>query len=247
MSNNIMLVKIGGNILENRKNLESTIFQLRDLLEKVVFQKIIIIPGGGSLANFIRALDNKLKIGDDLAHWAAIYAMDYNGIKLNKKFSDLELINDFHNLKEHLMENSKRDIIIFLPFNFLYQNDELPHNWDVTSDSIALHLAYKLNLNECFLIKDVDGIYVQYQSEVVKEISTKEYRNLEKQGKLSEIQTNIENFKKSKPIDNYLLILIEKYKISCVILNGTASKSRILNYFTASSKDDKTFTKIKRT
>jgi len=247
MSNDLILVKIGGKILEKRVDLDSTISQLKVLIEKKIFRKIIIIPGGGSLANFIRGLDDKLKIGDDLAHWAAIYAMDYNGIELSKNYSDLELTNDFIRLQNRLIEKSNRFIIIFLPFNFLHQNDELPHRWEVTSDSITLHLACKLNLKECFLIKDVDGIYIKDQSDVIQEISTKEYRNLEKHGKLAEIQTNIVNFKRSKPIDNYMLTLIGKYEITCVILNGTASKSRILNFFTASNQSNKAYTKIKHT
>ncbi|GAH95686.1 unnamed protein product, partial [marine sediment metagenome] len=38
----------------------------------------------------------------------------------------------------------------------------------VTSDSIAIYFANKLNLNECYLIKDIEGIYSK-NNEVIKE------------------------------------------------------------------------------
>ncbi|GAH43243.1 unnamed protein product [marine sediment metagenome] len=45
--------KIGGKILENSNNIKSTFSQLAQLFEKEILQKIMVIPGGGSLANFV--------------------------------------------------------------------------------------------------------------------------------------------------------------------------------------------------
>ncbi|GAH20558.1 unnamed protein product, partial [marine sediment metagenome] len=58
--------------------------KLKKLYEDNTLQKIIIIPGGGSYANFIRSIDKKLVLGDDFAHWMAIFSMDYNGKDLNR-------------------------------------------------------------------------------------------------------------------------------------------------------------------
>jgi len=219
MQHNKAVFKIGGKILENSKNLECTISQLKKLYEDNTLQKIIIIPGGGSYANFIRSLDKKLVLGDDLAHWMAIFSMDYNG-------KDLKLL-----------------FPIFLPYNYLKKKDELPHSWDVTSDSIAIYIANKLNLNECYLIKDIEGIHNK-NNEVIKEISTIQYRELKKSGGLVEIGLNQYNLKKSKPIDSYLLTLIDKYKISCILLNGTLKNSRIINYFKNNELENQVYTKI---
>jgi len=225
MLHNDAVFKIGGKILEDYKNLECTISQLKKLYEDNTLQKIIIIPGGGSYANFIRSIDKKLVLGDDIAHWMAILSMDYNGRDLNRLFPDFECIDDFKNI-----QNAKRIFCIFLPYNYLRKKDELPHSWDVTSDSIAIYIANKLKLNECYLIKDIEGIYNK-NNEVIKEISTIQYRELKKSGGLAEIGFNQDNLKKSKPIDSYLLTLIDKYKISCILLNGTLQNSRIINYF----------------
>ncbi|GAI77890.1 unnamed protein product, partial [marine sediment metagenome] len=55
MSIKNIIVKIGGKILENSESIESTISQLKGILHRnSLISKIIIIPGGGSYANFIR-------------------------------------------------------------------------------------------------------------------------------------------------------------------------------------------------
>jgi aspartokinase-like uncharacterized kinase len=233
-----IIVKIGSKILENSDDLESTISQLKILHNKDIFQEIIIIPGGGSYANFVRVLDQKLDIGDDLAHWMAIYAMNFNGKMLNKIYPNIKLFDDFTEL-----QLSKKLISIFLPFNYLYQNDELPHSWDVTSDSITLYLANKLKLTECYLIKDVDGI-IDKQNQLLKEITVDDYKDMKKTNKLLNVQKLGKSLKKSQPIDSYSLELIENYAISCIILNGKAEKHTILDYFIKLENENSIYTKI---
>ncbi|MHA1485709.1 MAG: amino acid kinase family protein [Promethearchaeota archaeon] len=231
--------KIGGKILENSNNIESTFSQLAQLFEKEILQKIIIIPGGGSFANFVRSLDEVLHIGDDLAHWIAIYSMNYNGIMLNRKYPDLENIE-----KLKTFQNAKQIFCIFLPYSFLREDDTLPHNWDVTSDSIALYVANKLKLSQCFLIKNIDGIF-NIDKELIKSISTFKYSELKSSNQLANIIEDDSNVKKSKPIDPYLLKLIEKYKTPCYILNGRPNNRRIVEFFNSAVPDEKKiYTKI---
>ena len=238
MQYNQAIFKIGGQILENSKNIESTISQLTQLYEENILQKILLIPGGGSYANFIRRIDEELMLGDDLAHWMAIYSMNYNGIELNRKYPKLECIGELEKFQD-----AKKKFCVFLPYNDLRKNDTLPHSWDVTSDSIALYIAYKLQLNRCFLIKDVEGIYSN-SMELIKKITTLQYGELKKSGRLAEIGLNQDNLKKSKPIDSYLLTLIDKYKISCILLNGTLQNSRIINYFKNNEMENQVYTEI---
>lgn len=234
------LFKIGGTILEDVENLNSTLSQLSQLYEKGVIQRIILIPGGGSFANFIRKVYNELKFTDELAHWMSIISMNYNGIELGKKFPNLEVFEKYDKLKE-----IDKCFCIFLPYQILKENDKLPHTWQVTSDSIALFLANKLGLKECILIKDVDGI-INEKRQVIKEISAAEYRKLKETGKLLEFQNKDDELKsQSRPIDPYLLTLIEKWNISCVLLNGTSDNQRISDFFDESkSLQEKTYTRI---
>ena len=233
------LFKIGGKILENSNSIKSTFSQLTQLYEEQILQKIIVIPGGGSFANFVRSLDEVLQIGDDLAHWIAIYSMNYNGIMLNRKYPDLESIE-----KLKTFQDAKQIFCIFLPYSFLREDDTLPHNWDVTSDSIALYVANKLKLSQCFLIKNIDGIF-NIDKELIKSISTFKYSELKSSNQLANIIEDDSHVKKSKPIDPYLLKLIEKYKTPCYILNGRSNNQRIVEFFNSAVPDEKKiYTKI---
>ncbi len=229
---NDIILKIGGKIIENPLNLKSTIFQLRELIiNQKIINKIIIIPGGGSYANLIRSMDKKMDFDEDLSHWMAIYAMNTQGTKIINKFPEIEGINNIKPTKKSVNETK---IFLFLPYEFLKQNDELPHSWDVTSDSITIFMANKIGLKECYLIKDIDGI-LDANNKVLREITPKRYKLLKNTKKLLDIQDSIIS-KKSSPIDYYSLDLIEKYKISCVILNGSEKKKSILKFFTNSEK-----------
>lgn len=237
MNRKSIVVKIGGKILKRREEVESVLNQFRTLIENNLLETIVIIPGGGIFANFVRHIDNTLNIGDDISHWMAIYSMNFNGKILSRRYPYLEKTEEFSELKL-----TKENMRVFLPFKYLYQTDELPHSWDVTSDSIALHIAYKLGYKECYLIKDIDGI-MDDKRQFLKEISIKEYELLKKDQKLTQIG-NINELKKSKPIDPYLITLISQHKLSCIILNGKNSNSRILNYFSGVDKTTQIYTKI---
>ncbi len=240
MKHKTAIFKIGGKILENFDNLNSTISQLRQLYKKKLIFNIILIPGGGSFANFIRNAHSELKFTEELAHWMGIISMNYNGLELSKQFPKLEVTEDFNRLK-----NLKKNFCLFLPFQFLKDNDKLPHSWDATSDSITLFLAKELGLNECFLIKDVDGI-LNNKNQVIKEISTLEFKEMKELGKLAELKFDSEELKeRSRPIDPYLTILIDRYKISCIILNGSKNMNRILKYFQAAKPEEEIYTRIK--
>jgi len=239
MPDHSIIVKIGGKILENKENLESTLFQFNYLCEKNFLKKIIIIPGGGSYANFVRKLDTKLSVGDELSHWMAIFAMNCNGIRISQKYEDIRYFNNLNELKK-----SNERIVIFLPYDFIYQRDELPHSWDVTSDSITVYIAHHLGLKDCFLIKDIDGI-ISNKNEILRDLTTSEYKNLKKTNKMLTIYTNREKNKDSQPIDSYIINLINKYNVNCIILNGTSNKKRIITFFEESEDDSKRFyTKI---
>ncbi len=238
MTMNIAVFKIGGKILDNSKNLINTIAQLTQLFEDKIVKKLILIPGGGLLANFVRSLYREFKFNDDLAHWIAIYSMDYNGIELKRKFPHLKLFDNYEKL-----EQENRGMFIFLPYKYLKKNNELPHTWDVTSDSISLYFTKKLNSKNCFLIKDIEGI-LDSDHNVIKEISSVEFRQFKKEGKLEIISQDLELKDKTRPIDPYLLTLIEKYKIPCIILNGANPDPRIFNYFIFPNLQDKIFTKL---
>jgi aspartokinase-like uncharacterized kinase len=236
-----VIFKIGGKILENSEDLNSTVSQLIHLYDKGIIKKIILIPGGGSLANFIRKVYSELKFTEELGHWMGVISMNYNGIELGKKFPELEVIEEINKLKK-----LDKSLCIFLPYRFLKEIDILPHNWDVTSDSITLFLAKELEITQCFLIKDIDGI-LNKQNILMKELTTSDFTKMKKSGNLSDFKNTESELKnQSRPVDSYLITLIEKWKIPCVILNGKSNTQRIMEYFDLSkSNSDKIFSIIK--
>jgi len=102
-----------------------------------------------------------------------------------------------------------------------------------------------LGLTECFLIKDIDGIFDKYQN-LLTELSVEKFEELKAKEELAKFPSDESDFKiKSKPVDPYLLTLIEKYKIPCIILNGASEDLRILKFFKNSDDQKKIYTKIK--
>ncbi|MBD3193451.1 MAG: hypothetical protein GF317_00235 [Candidatus Lokiarchaeota archaeon] len=241
----VTLVKIGGSILDSEDNTNSTISQLRYLAEYgKTNSKFIIIPGGGKYALFLRYLDKKLGLGDDLSHWEAIYSMDYNGLELKEKYKSIQITSDFNKLmefKDGCVKDAK--ITLFLPYDYLQQEDELPHTWDVTSDSIAIYLAHRLQLEECYLIKDVDGI-LDKQGNLIREINSHKFESLRDTHGLQLFKKKVSIIKTSTPMDAYSLNLINTYKIRCILLNGSHNKSGLKSYFQNPSNPSTKYTRI---
>ena len=228
------IFKIGGKFLEKESALKNVISQLNELYQRQIFNKIVILSGGGRLANFIRLSDKTLEIGPDLSHWMAILAMDING-ELISQFSNLTATSDINEIKQ-----VERTFSVFLPFSYLKRTDELPHDWEVTSDSIALYLSREMEFYECYLIKEVDGILLK-DGQLKKNLTTDEFERLYKEKKLLAIKNKL---KGSQPIDNYVPRIIDRFKIPCVILNG--NKRNIINFFNSGINQDtnKLFTKL---
>ena len=58
------------------------------------------------------------------------------------------------------------------------------------------------------------------------------------------LKKEINSFKESQPIDTYSLELIEKYKVSCIILNGKTEKRTIIDFFNNAEREHSLHTKI---
>ena len=238
INENIILIKIGGSIIKNKDYLINTLNQIHDIIAEKIINKCIIICGGGKYADFIRTLDSELKIDPSLSHWMAIKAMDVNIKDIYSQYisyfskENIVFTEIYENLKKLINEKESK-LIFFAPFRFLKLKDELPHSWDVTSDSIALFLSFKLGLKTTYLIKDVDGIFLKNNDKIpCQTISVAKLKEYKKNNLFLDIDKNSMDSKKaSTPIDIYSCTLIEKHKISCILLNGASPQKRIYKYF----------------
>ncbi|MHA1687974.1 MAG: amino acid kinase family protein [Promethearchaeota archaeon] len=236
----IQIFKIGGNILENPADLNNVLNQMKKLNAENIIRKICLIPGGGTLANFVRYLDHELGLNKHESHWMAIHAMEYNGLQLSTKHADITLVKNI----QEISNPSSIFLHVFLPLNFLKKNDVLPHDWSVTSDSISIYLASVLNLTQCFLIKDIDGI-LDSNGKLMKELTTSRFNEMKALGQLASISTKANVIKTSQPIDSYSSSLIDTHRINCILLNGKSPNKCIYDYFNENIPDsEKIYTRL---
>ncbi len=85
----------------------------------------------------------------------------------------------------------------------------LENSWDVTSDSIAIYIAGKLQAEKVILVKDVDGVYSAdpkkfSDAKLIEKISVR---------KLSEMDNGTS-------VDKFLPKLLMQLKIECFVVNG---------------------------
>jgi len=190
---NLHLVKIGGSLTYHVKPLLNTLksFSSRE-------NKIVVVPGGGMFADVVRDLDRDIKLSNRTSHRMALMAMDMMGVY----FSDVSHIRTVDNLYDAKVTLLDSDIVILLPSKVVLSTDELPHSWEVTSDSIALYIAKLLRLKKVIIVTDVDGIYDRYPGgKLLNTISAK----------------SIKGF---TSVDSYLPKLLIRYKMECIVVNG---------------------------
>ena len=188
------VVKIGGSLFP-----EYSI----GLAEKLVGRDVLIICGGGDLANQIRAYHRKMNFSPTTGHHTAILCMDILGMLLVDKVKDSEAVRSFEEA-ENALDNGKLPVL--LPSMLLEELDPLEHSWRVTSDSISLYISHMLKA-KLLIATDVDGIYTHCPSEdgaqFIKEISAKKLLNF---GETS--------------LDESFAELLLEYKTCSYVVNG---------------------------
>jgi aspartokinase-like uncharacterized kinase len=108
---------------------------------------VLIVPGGGRFADLVRDVQRESGLSEEAAHWMAVLAMDEYAYYLSD-VSGIELTP---------LLVKKKGIRIVQPYEILRRRDELPHSWDVTSDTIAAWMAYQTG-SKLIKATDVDGI-----------------------------------------------------------------------------------------
>ena len=143
------VIKIGGS-LATTPHLNFLCKNIEEFSKKFRF---LIIPGGGEFADIVRKFDKEFHLSDRISDRMAILAMDQYGLLLS------HLMNASLLRELKIPKPFPRKPVIFLPSSYMFEEDPLPNSWDVTSDSIAAHIAEKVRVKRLILVKDVDGIY----------------------------------------------------------------------------------------
>jgi aspartokinase-like uncharacterized kinase len=188
------VVKIGGSLFP-----EYSI----NLAQELVGEDVLIICGGGQLANQIREYHHELNFSPTTSHKTAILCMDILGMLLADKVKGAEAVRSLEEAKK-VSDGGKLPVLI--PSMLLEYLDPLEHSWRVTSDSISLYISHLLEA-KLLISTDVDGIYTHRPSldgaQFIKEISAKKLLNF---GETS--------------LDESFAELLLKYKTSTYVVNG---------------------------
>ena len=145
------VLKLGGSLLPDPAlpNL------MQVLVEAAKTRGLVVVPGGGPLADAVRDACEQQQPGESAAHWMAILAMDQFAHLLAGLAPAARLTTD---AREIATVAGQGRLAILAPFAWLRAEDPLPHGWHVTSDSLAAWLAGQLQARRLVLLKSVEGI-----------------------------------------------------------------------------------------
>ncbi|MBZ9570785.1 delta 1-pyrroline-5-carboxylate synthetase [Methanobrevibacter sp. TMH8] len=166
----------------------------------------MIIIGGGEFANLIRKYDGITRFSNHITHETAIDSMDIIAKLLNDKFDFTKLVYSIEDA-----ENSLNDgfIPILACSKILKENEdnnEIPHSWDMTSDSISAYIANLLKA-KLLIATNVDGIYTQKPTK----FGAKFIHDIDAKKLLTFDETSVDLM-----LAEYLL----KFGTNCFVVNG---------------------------
>jgi dihydroneopterin aldolase len=142
-----IIVKLGGSLARDR--------QFARWIEAIRNCKsgTIIVPGGGPFADCVRDAQMYMRFSDAAAHRMALLAMEQYAIACASSFPDVLLMSE----EAQLALIGEGRTAFWLPSRMAIGADDLPQNWQVTSDSLAAWLALRLDARALVLVKSLDA------------------------------------------------------------------------------------------
>jgi len=215
----VTVVKIGGSLFPEYT--EELCKQLTKSNEKVV-----LVNGGGSLANNIREFNKIYPFSDDINHWNAIKCMDIIGNFIADENKNIIPITSLEEIKNIHKTNK---VPLILTYELIRKEDPLKHSWNVTSDSIACWIANKINA-KLLILTNVDHTYGSSISSSIKKL-------------IKSINAKELLFFKETCIDKCLPKLLIKYHLDCFIINGKYP-SRVMAHLNSDNNVNNFYTHI---
>lgn len=145
------VVKVGGSLLDWPELPE----RLADDLSRRP-GPLILVVGGGRAADYVRHLDRAHGLGEERSHRLALRALDLTAC-IVAELLGLDVAEEVAELTDRAATAGP---ILLAPRRFLDDEDRtssapLPHDWRVTTDSIAARLAERLRASQLVLLKSV--------------------------------------------------------------------------------------------
>ena len=149
----LRVIKLGGSLLD----WPELAVQLRRWLANQPPAANVLIVGGGPLVEGLRSIDRAQRLSARASHWLAIDAMRLTARLLSELLPEASLVDSLAAIDAGGVER-----LLILDGASLLRAEQgsdaaLPESWDVTSDSIAAHVASQLNAAELVLLKSSDA------------------------------------------------------------------------------------------
>jgi aspartokinase-like uncharacterized kinase len=139
------VVKLGGSL-----HGDALLPDWLSLLTELGSGRVVIVCGGGRFADEVRRTQMHWHIADLAAHNMAVLAMAQGAHLLHALNSQLELVDREADIATVLRCGQAA---VWAPYELLRDADDEQTNWDVTSDSIALGLAKRLDAERLLVVK----------------------------------------------------------------------------------------------
>jgi aspartokinase-like uncharacterized kinase len=139
------VIKLGGSLFRTPE-----LRQWLELLDKASHNEVVVVvPGGGPFADEVRHAQRLHNFSDSSAHHMALLAMAQFGLLI----ADLAPKSQLFYFHEQSIDSLKPGLHVWLPDRQLLARDDIPHSWDISSDSLALWLSQQLDADELVMIK----------------------------------------------------------------------------------------------
>ena len=144
-----LVVKVGGSLYD--------LPRLGDCLQAWLAERdarVLLVPGGGLAADWVRALDAQDDLGSERAHWLALRALTFAAHVLAQRVPGAVVIEEAAD-RATAWRLGQIPILDMYAFTLADEAraDHLDHSWDVTSDSLAARVAVVAGIKELVLLK----------------------------------------------------------------------------------------------
>lgn len=140
-----IVAKVGGSLYD----LPDLRERLQAWLRRQQPASVLLVPGGGTAAELIRAFDQAHRLGEEAAHWLALRCLTLNAWFLAELLG-LTVTPAWDCAATAILD----------PFAFAKADEAKPghlsHSWEATSDSAALRAAQVYQASRLTLLKSVD-------------------------------------------------------------------------------------------
>jgi len=146
-----IIYKVGGSLLN-----QSTLTErLRGVLRLRPNASALIVAGGGATADIVRQWDRRHGLGEENSHWLALSSVKLNESLLLRLLPEARLVTSRSDAGK-VWDSGNLPIVCAHKFTRQeepYSDIQLPHCWDVTSDSIAAWITLVWPADELVLLK----------------------------------------------------------------------------------------------